>query len=54
MKRNLKNIIMILIIIILLGCSYFTMNSVQSNNSQISQNGLSSNGENLGTPPQMS
>ncbi len=64
MKRNLKNIIMILIIIAIGVCSYFTMKNTQTTNSDgsinqqegqmPSQNSNSSNsnsGNNMGEPP---
>ena len=59
MKRSLKNIFMILIIIALGVCSYFTMKDVKETNSssnkenQTIQGGQGANGENKGTPPQM-
>lgn len=59
MKRSLKNIFMILIIISLGVCSYFTMKDVKETNSssnkenQTIQGGQGANGENKGTPPQM-
>ena len=57
MKRNLKNIIMILIIIAVGVCSYFTMKDTQKNQTMPEggpgQGMTSANGENQGTPPQM-
>lgn len=58
MKRKLKNIIMILIIIVVGVCSYFTMKDVQGANnssreSQILQGGSAENRNYQGTPPQM-
>lgn len=58
MKRKLKNIIMILIIIVVGVCSYFTMKDVQGTNnssqeSQILQGGQGRNGNNQRTLPQM-
>lgn len=64
MKRNLKNIIMILIIIAIGVCSYFTMKNTQTINnqgninqqerqmpSQNSNSGNSNSGNNMGEPP---